>query len=131
LVNFQSIEVYRGKYIFYGVGNFIFPDLDVPTRWNGREWTAKRVKRQEIEHRTSLVVELDREFNISYYTTLFENGEVNRADVKIPTYLPESQEDFDNRLIFENRVGMIKRFIRNPKLPNINIIKQVFNHLLI
>ncbi len=51
----------------------------------------------------------DREFNISYYTTLFENGEVNRADVKIPTYLPESQEDFDNRLIFENRVGMHHR----------------------
>ncbi len=54
----------------------------------------KRVKSQEIEHTTSLVVELDREFNISYYTTLFENGEVNRADVKIPTYLPESQEPF-------------------------------------
>jgi poly-gamma-glutamate synthesis protein (capsule biosynthesis protein) len=122
----QSFEKYNGKYIFYGLGNFIFPDIDIPTRWNGKEWTAKRVKKQEIENRTSLVVELDREFNISYYTTLFENGEINRVDLKIPTYLPESQEDFGNRLIFENRKGMIKRFLRNPKVPNINHLKEFF-----
>ncbi len=69
---------------------------------------------------------MDREFNISYYTTLFENGEINRVDLKIPTYLPESQEDFENRLIFENRKGMIKRFLRNPKVPNINHLKEFF-----
>ena len=122
----QSIEEYRGKYIFYGVGNFIFPDLDVPTRWNGREWTARRIKKQEIEHRTSLIVELDRNLNISYYTTLLEDGRVRKVDAKIPIFLPNSQKEFERRLLFENRKGMLKRFIRNPKIPNINHIKEFF-----
>jgi len=122
----QSIEEYRKKYIFYGLGNFIFPNLDVPTRWNGKEWTAKRVKKQEIEHRTSLVVELDKNFNISYYTTLLENGKVKKIDAKIPTFLPNSQAEFEKRLLLENRKGMLKRFIRNPKLPNINHLKEFF-----
>jgi len=122
----QSIEKYRGKYIFYGLGNFIFPNLDVPTRWNGKEWTARRIKKQEIEHRTSLVVELDKNLNISYYTTLLEDGKVKKIDAKIPTFLPDSQKDFEKRLQFENRKGMLKRFIRNPKLPNINHLKEFF-----
>jgi poly-gamma-glutamate synthesis protein (capsule biosynthesis protein) len=122
----QSIEEHRGKYIFYGVGNFIFPDLNIPTRWDGEKWTAKRIKKQEKEHRSSLIVELDIDFNINYYTTFLEDGRVRKKDIKIPTFLPNSQEEFEKRLKLENRKGMIKRFIKNPKVPNIYHLKEFF-----
>ena len=56
----QSHEIYKGKHIFYGLGNFIFPDLDIPTRHNGEKFTARRIKKQQIEHRRSLVVTIDK-----------------------------------------------------------------------
>ena len=122
----QSYEIYKNRYIFYGVGNFIFPDLDIPTRWNGSEFTARRVKKQEIEHRSSIVVTLDSNLNIDFFTVRLENGVVKRADFKIPNYLPISEEDFQKRLTIENKKAMIKRFFRNPKLPNINHIRELF-----
>ncbi len=121
----QSYEIYKDRYIFYGIGNFIFPDLDIPTRWNGREFTARRVKKQEIEHRSSIVVTLDSNLNIDFFTVRLENGVVRRAKYKIPTYLPTSEQDFQKRLSIENKKGMIRRFFRNPKLPNINQIREL------
>lgn len=121
----QSYEIYKNRYIFYGIGNFIFPDLDIPTRWNGSEFTARRVKKQEIEHRSSIVVTLDKNLNVDFFTVRLENGVVRRVKFKIPDYLPVSEEDFKNRLSLENKKSMIKRFFRNPKVPNINHIREL------
>ncbi len=123
----QSYEIYKNRYIFYGIGNFIFPDLDIPTRWNGSKFTARRVKKQEIEHRSSIVVTLDSNLNIDFFTVRLENGVVKRAKFKIPNYLPISEQDFQKRLAIENKKAMIKRFLRNPKLPNINHIRELLN----
>jgi poly-gamma-glutamate synthesis protein (capsule biosynthesis protein) len=122
----QSFETYRDKYIFYGLGNFIFPDLDIPTRWNGEEFTARRVKKQELEHRRSMVVTLDEYLEIDFFTVVLEDGVVKRDAFLIDDWVPSSDSDFNNRLAFENKKAMIKRFIRNPKLPNISHIIELF-----
>ncbi len=122
----QSHEIYKNKYIFYGLGNFIFPDLDIPTRWNGKEFTARRIKKQEIEHRQSMVVTLNKNLKVDFFTTILENGIVKKDKFCIPKYLPNSNIEFNKRLAFENKKAMIKRFIRNPKFPNIEHIRELF-----
>jgi len=123
----QSFEIYKGKYIFYGLGNFIFPDLNIPTQYDGKEFRARRIKKQEIEHRTSLVVELDSDFNIDFFTVVVKNGIVKKTKSNIPKWLPNSDINFKKRLKYYNKYLMLKRFIRNPKIPNIGHFKQLFS----
>jgi poly-gamma-glutamate synthesis protein (capsule biosynthesis protein) len=122
----QSYEVYKDKYIFYGLGNFIFPDIDIPTQYDGEKFTEKRVKKQEIEHRRSIAVELDNNFNINFFGVVVENGTVRKDNFTIPKWLPDSEINFKKRLKYYNKYLMLKRFIRKPKLPNWNHFKQLF-----
>jgi len=114
----QSREIYKGKHIFYGLGNFIFPDLDVPTRYDGEKFTARRIKKQEIEHRRSMVVTLDEDFNIDFFTVVLEDSKVSKSSFSLPSWLPTSNDSFRQKLSFHNKKEMLKRFIRNPKVPN-------------
>ena len=122
----QSHEIYKGKYIFYGLGNFIFPDLDIPTQYDGEKFTARRVKKQEIEHRRSMVVELDCDFNVSFFTVVLEDGTLKKSKFHIPKWLPTSDINFKKRLKYYNKYLMLKRFIRKPKIPNMEHFKQLF-----
>ena len=122
----QSHEIYKNKHIFYGLGNFIFPDLDIPTQYDGEKFIAKRIKKQEIEHRCSLVVTLDNNFNIDFFSVVVENGIVKKSDFSLPKWLPKSDINFKKRLKYYNKYLMLKRFMRKPKLPNIGHFKQLF-----
>ncbi len=122
----QSYEIYKDKHIFYGLGNFIFPDLNIPTRWNGEEFTARRVKKQEIEHHRSMVVTLNKNLEVNFFTVVLKNSAVKKDKFCIPKWLPSSENDFNKRLAFENKKAMIKRFIRNPKFPNMGHIRELF-----
>jgi|GEM_PF-633103 len=55
----QPYEVYRGKYIFYGLGNAFFPDLDVPSMFDkGGHATSRYIKKQHYWNQRSLAVTL-------------------------------------------------------------------------
>ncbi|NEW60263.1 CapA family protein [Sulfurovum sp. bin170] len=123
----QSHEIYKDKHIFYGLGNFIFSDLDIPTRHDGEKFTARRIKKQEIEHRRSMVVTLDKNFEVDFFTVVLEDGVVSRSDFTIPKWLPNSRENFQKKLSFHNKKAMFRRFIRNPKLPNMGHLKSLIN----
>jgi len=123
----QSFEIYKEKYIFYGIGNFIFPDLDIPTQYDGKEFRARRIKKQEIENRRSMVITLDNNFNIDFFTVVLENSTVKKSKFPIPKWLPNSDINFKKRLKYYNKYLMLKRFIRNPKIPNIGHFKQLFS----
>ncbi|SFV66877.1 Capsule biosynthesis protein capA [hydrothermal vent metagenome] len=123
----QSHEIYRGKHIFYGLGNFIFPDLDVPTRYDGEKFTARRIKKQEIEHRRSMVITLDENLKVDFFTVVLDNGVVKKSNFPIPKWLPSSESSFRRKLSFYNKKAMLKRFIRNPKLPNFGHFKSLFS----
>jgi poly-gamma-glutamate synthesis protein (capsule biosynthesis protein) len=120
----QSHEIYRDKHIFYGLGNFIFPDLDIPTRHDGEKFTARRVKKQEIEHRRSLVVTIDENFEVDYFSVVLEDEIVKKNNFLLPSWLPNSEYNFEKKLFFENKKAMIRRFIRNPKIPNLTHFKK-------
>lgn len=122
----QSYEIYKDKHIFYGLGNFIFPDLNIPTQYDGEKFTAKRIKKQEIEHRRSLVVTLDNNLNIEFFSVILENGIVKKSDFSLPKWLPNSDINFKKRLKYYNKYLMLKRFMHKPKIPNIGHFKQLF-----
>ena len=120
----QSHEIYKGKSIFYGLGNFIFPDLDVPRWHNGTEFTSRRIKKQEIEHRRSLVVTLDKNFKVNFFTVELNANRVKKVKINLPTWIPDSQKSFKKKLAYQKRVIMLRRFRRNPKLPNLGHLKR-------
>ncbi|MCH9739961.1 MAG: CapA family protein [Epsilonproteobacteria bacterium] len=120
----QSREIYKGKHIFYGIGNFIFPDLAVPRNHNGVEFTSMRYKTQEIEHRRSMVVTLDEDLNVDFFTVELNGDSVKENSFKLPTWLPDSEKSFQKKLTLEKRLIMLKNFTRNPKLPTLAHLKR-------
>ena len=120
----QSREIYKGKHIFYGIGNFIFPDLAVPRNHNGIEFTSMRYKKQEIEHRRSMVVTLDENLNIDFFTVELNGDTVKSKKFRLPAWLPDSEESFQKRLTWYKRWIMVKNFSRNPKLPTLDHLKR-------
>ena len=62
----QSMEVYNGSHIFYGLGNFSFPDLDCPANWDGSQFTSRYIKKNFSWNNESIIVELDKSLNVTF-----------------------------------------------------------------
>lgn len=115
----QGYEIYKNKYIFYSLGNFIFPDLNTNCSFDGEKFTNKYIKKQEKEHRSSIVVALDKNLNIDFFTVELKNNIIKKKKVKIPNYIPNSEYEFQKKLKIQRKKNMLKKLIRNPKLPNL------------
>lgn len=55
----QSFEEYNSKHIFYGLGNFIFPDLNMPSMYDGTKYTSRYVKKQYSWNKESLLIKIN------------------------------------------------------------------------
>jgi len=112
----QSYEVYKNKYIFYGLGNFIFPDLEINSYFNGNQFTSRFFKKHNISNRTSLIVVLDENFKITFYKSFMSNDSVSMLnDLKLPTWIPKTESAFNIYRYILKRKNMIIRFFKNPK----------------
>jgi len=120
----QSHEVYNGKHIFYGLGNFIFPDLNMPSYYNGTEFTGTRYKIQKIQHRRSMVVTIDDKFNVDFYGVVLNGEHIKKSNFKLPTWLPNSEEEFQKKLRMQYKINMLKKFLSEPKIPNLGHFKR-------
>ncbi|HQO10485.1 MAG TPA: CapA family protein [Clostridiales bacterium] len=60
----QSYEKYRGKYIFYSIGNAIFHDGVVPSKYDGRKFQKKYRMKYKRANRISFKVTIDSDKNI-------------------------------------------------------------------
>lgn len=119
----QSVEIYKGKYIFYGVGNFIFPDTDVPAYYDGEKFQKRVVRAQQNKNRQALMIDLDGQLSVSYDTAFFNDGVVSKKSVQIPKWIPKNQKQYDLSFIYERRLGTIQRFLKDPRLPTVKQIK--------
>lgn len=119
----QPIEFYKGKAIFYGLGNFIFPDLDVPSHFDGDNFLGRYVKKQNKHNKTSIVVELKDEFQLDFYTTKFDGKKVYKNKVKIPKLKISDEKNyyFYKKIFFKTR--SLVRFLKSPKIPSISQLK--------
>ncbi len=119
----QSSEVYRGKHIFYGIGNFAFMDLDIPAFFDGKKFTSHFKKIQNIENSKSLVIQLSEYYEIDYKQAQFCDLEISHIHKKLPKWVPENQMGFYFFVAILKRYRMISRFIKNPRRIRFNNIK--------
>ena len=120
----QSHEVYQGKHIFYGLGNFIFPDLNMPSYHDGERFTGTRYKIQQIQHRRSIVVTLDENFNVDFYGVVLNGDRIRKSNFKFPTWLPNSEKEFQKKLSMQYKINMFKKFLAEPKIPTLAHFKR-------
>jgi len=124
----QSHEIYKNKHIFYGIGNFIFPNLNIESKYNGHQFTSRYLKQQKQHNLQSIVITLDCNLVVNFFTVKLEKDTIKKTKLDIPTWIPKSHNSFQKRLIRQRKINMIKKFLYNPKLPNLNQIKRIFTN---
>jgi len=119
----QSKETYNGKKIFYGIGNFLFPNLNTPAKHNGKEFTKIYKKVQNNKNRKSIIITLDNNQNITYRTTYFDDKKVILKNTIILNWLPKTETGYKIYLKIWSKIRMLELYIKNPRIPTFKQIK--------
>ena len=119
----QPVELYKDKYIFYSLGNFIFSDLEVKSYFDDKMVFKTFKKKQSRTNKIGLVVNLDKKFNLTYYTIYFNGSSVIKLDFPIPKFLPQNNIAYQLLFLFYSRLNMLKDFIKNPRRISFRNIK--------
>ena len=122
----QSCEQYHNKWIFYGIGNFIFPDLNVPCNYDGRVFSDIYKKKQAKRNRRSLIVDINEVFNITFRKIEFDGKSVFFVgNQKLSNHILTKNE---YNIYYKNfiRKKKISNFIKSPKIPSLSQLKNFF-----
>lgn len=119
----QSHEIYKGKSIYYGLGNCIFPDFDLPSNFDGQKFQSRSSKKQAIQNRQTIVVHLDDALNVSHDTASLKGIDLKYDKVKIPKWIPKTFRQYNIYYSLWAKNRMIKGFIKNPRFPSIEQMK--------
>jgi len=123
----QSIEKYKGKYIFYGVGNFIFPDFNVPSSYDGKKFLNRSIKKQWKKNKETIIVQLSQDLKVSYDTAAFTKSTVQRKKITIPRWIPSKQQHYELYKKIWTKKRMLEIFLKAPRIPSIKQIKILFS----
>lgn len=120
----QSIEKYNEKWIFYGLGNCIFPNFNIKSYHDGKKFTRYSSKEQGKVNKQSLYLELTSNFDITVDKLLFEKGVLKFNDFAIPKYIPKTKDEFIKAYDRHKKHCMIRKLISAPRVPSISDIKR-------
>lgn len=123
----QSIEDYKGKKIFYGLGNCIFPDINQESYYDGIKFTKYSNKKQRTQNKISLLIELDNSNNINVRQLFFNKNKLFSMSFKIPRFIPYSKESFNKKYNRYKKYDMFKKFFESPQFPTIKHIKRLLS----
>ena len=132
----QPYEVYNGKYIFYGLGNCIMPDLSVPSYFTAEGIpTMVYTKRQKWWHRHSLGVRyLAHSGEMEVFGLHFDGNTLAETGRSVEKYRLKMssravyQKRFDAEYFISSLRKMIANFLMDPKLPSFRHLKSIFSH---
>lgn len=119
----QSIEKYKGKNIFYGLGHFLFPYMDRPAYYDGKKFSKVYSPKEKQANREGLIVNLDNDLNITHSTIMFDGNIVKQWKANIPRWVPKSQQQYNWYLRFFQKRKMLEMFVQNPRIPTFAQIK--------
>ena len=120
----QSISKYKDKDIYYGIGNFLFPDLDVPCNYDGNKFKNKYIKKQSENNKYSIMLEMNENLSINKFITKFDKNNVSLCEKDIFDYrVIKSESIYKLYTKYNKKRGTIIRFFKNPKLPSIKQLK--------
>ncbi len=124
----QSFEKYKDKNIFYGLGHFLFPYKERPAYYDGKKFQKVFSPKENRANREGLVVDLDKNLNVSYSTILFDGNCVKQKKAHIPRWIPKTQKQYKIYLGFFQKRRMLELFIQNPRIPSIESIKHFLGY---
>jgi len=119
----QSHEIYKGKPIYYGIGNCIFPDFDLPSNFDGEVFQSRSSKIQAKHNKQTIVIHLDEELKVTHKTAFLDGIKLKYSKVKIPKWLPKTANQYSNYYKLWAKSRMIKGFIQNPRIPSFSQMK--------
>ncbi len=119
----QSAERYKNGYIYYGLGNFAFSDLNVPYLYDGNIFKGKYVKKLDKSNKRSVVVSLSESGEINHFTTFFDGKRVYKKPYSVPIWYPKSDKTYNFFKWMVLRRRMLLRFLKSPKRIQLNHIK--------
>jgi len=124
-------EIYKGKYIFYGLGNFIFDDFQAGALYSNEKNRFLSVfnKKQEYWNRRSLAVTLDVKSGAVKVDILAQkDGEVSIHKKSTNNYFKKIRQGrfYEKKFKLVYFLAKLKsilfRFLRNPKIPRLKHI---------
>lgn len=119
----QSYEFYHGKHIYYGIGNFVFPDLNVAYQDNLGNW-LKYKKKQKKSNRESLIVDLNLDdFTVSERYSLLKNGTVYPKPGVLQRKLL-NKTDYEKYFLKKIRKQKIMNFLKEPHKLNLSKLRR-------
>src|SRR5690606_18300044 len=129
----QSFEEYRGKHIFYGLGNCVFPPHQSPSYFSTDGLTSRKVDSRPGPHnRKSLAVNWDPvSGKVEAQPLYFDDNKVipgrfavNRHHLSLKSL--EGYEERYKRVYHRGKLNhTIRRFLSRPKLPTIDHFRSV------
>lgn len=119
----QSIETYKEKKIFYGIGNFLFPDLNVPKMFDGSDFTGMYKKKQNKKNKESIIINLNKNLEVSWKTAFFDNNIVSLKKTNTPKWLPKTEKEYKIYYKVWSKQRMIEMYLQNPRIPTFKQLK--------
>tara|TARA_B100000401_G_C52810504_1_gene723521 strand:- start:1802 stop:2791 length:990 start_codon:yes stop_codon:yes gene_type:complete len=123
----QTHEIYKKKSIYYGIGNFIFPNLNVPSYYNGRLFLKRYIKKQSESNKKSLLIKVDidvkGEIVVDHDTVYFNGESVKIRKAFIPNWLPSNDKMYElYRRLYIKKIQIVN-FAKRPRIPTFKNIK--------
>jgi len=131
----QAIDIYNNCVIAYGLGNCIFPNINLKAYYN-EDRKSKRIfiSKRWFADRASIGLEVsldDFTFDKKYLWFNYNNKLIEKKTVfhrfgDFSTFnILHYQKKFHKHIMYRRRVGMFKQLITSPKIPSWNNIKKV------
>ncbi len=119
----QSVITHLGKPIYFGLGNFLFPDLDVPAYHDGKIFQGRYCKKQKKHNKRSLIVSINENLSVSHKFVVFDGRKVSPSKGNVSSKL---LDDKRYKKYWDNYIRRVKiqRYLSNPKLPSISQLKR-------
>ncbi len=119
----QSWENWNGTFIFYGLGNAVFPDLDVPCMFDSVGRHQRYRKHQFHWNRCSLAVAwnpMTRDcclIPLCYSKGVLRAGNARKAQSKVTMDGSRANTAYRRALVFSRIRGLFFGWLRRPKFP--------------
>jgi poly-gamma-glutamate synthesis protein (capsule biosynthesis protein) len=122
----QPVEEYKGKKIFYGIGNCIFPDFKMESHFDGEKFTRISKKKQLRHNKQSIKIDLKENLDVQFNVIeLIENRLKSKNNYNFKYNVPKSENQFISQLIKTQRIIMLRNVFYNPKIPKIRHFKKL------
>lgn len=126
----QPFEIYNDKYIFYGIGNCIMPDINTPSFYNEAGLNPINYRKKQLYwNKVSLLVNycpLDNSViieKLKFKNEYLKKIYFNSSKYILPKY---DQKKFNNHVRLSRLKKLALNFIYNPKIPKLKHLKYIF-----